>query len=93
MKNNSNEKLRPFYKWKDGFIDNYLKYCSPDSIQRRAKKVRVPHQHESADKSLGSLGKMVPQKSYLEGYFDSNAVISSSKDALHDDAIKNQSAE
>lgn len=24
MKNRSNEKLRPFYKWKDGFIDRYL---------------------------------------------------------------------
>jgi hypothetical protein len=39
-------KLRPFYKWSDGFFDNYLKYCGPESINRRAKKVKMTYKVE-----------------------------------------------
>jgi hypothetical protein len=37
------KQLRPFYKWKDGFFESYLKYCSPDAINRRAKRVKLPY--------------------------------------------------
>jgi len=36
LKNRENEKMRPFYKWKEGFIDGYIKKCSPEALARRA---------------------------------------------------------
>ena len=72
---NSNEKvIRPFYKWKDGFVDNYLKYCSPDAIKFRAKRLmRIPEDTqqsmEEADEILPSqpTSPTVKAKVFLEG--------------------------
>lgn len=51
--NRSNDKLiRPFYKWKDGFFENYLKYYNPEGLARRAKRVKLPYQIEEEEMRL-----------------------------------------
>lgn len=30
LKNKKNQDIRPFYLWKEGFIENYKKYCHKD---------------------------------------------------------------
>ena len=44
--------MRPFYKWSDGFFDNYLKYCGPESFKRRAKKVKMTYKEEEEEERL-----------------------------------------
>lgn len=76
-----NNLLRPFYKWSDGFFDNYLKYCGPESFKRRAKKVKMTYkEEEEVERLVQGRKRSVPEnrlekdKSYLKGYFDHRSI-------------------
>lgn len=72
--------MRPFYKWNEGFFDNYLKYCGPESINRRAKRVKMTFKEQQEEERLiRERKKSMPDndKSYLKGYFDRKSIQSS----------------
>ncbi len=57
-------------------MDNYLKYCSPESIKRRAKRLNKPlYSQQIEETSLEKIEVVSPKKPYLEGNFDKKVII------------------
>ena len=57
-------------------MDNYLKYCSPESIKRRAKRLRQPLYSQQIEEAPQENIEIVsPKRPYLEGNFDKKVII------------------
>ncbi|CDW75263.1 UNKNOWN [Stylonychia lemnae] len=68
LKNRNNHELRPFYLWKDGFIESYKKYCHqqpPPQVYPSQQQQKMPVLVQNA-KSLN--------RTYQDGFFDSDFI-------------------